>query len=144
MVRKIGQSLLNVHGGMGGGGVPSTFLFSNFRANTIGPIWKFFHWQMLQGCAYKYQIQNLFGIIIIIIARTIEKKTNLVLGWTPPPPPPLLAIRELKFVSSFRSSNFVHFSNQLKLTQKNVNPLNFTRNKRCVHSFWFHLNVEVV
>ena len=31
--------------------------------------------------------------------------------------------------------SFVHFSNQLKLTQKNVNPLNFTRNKRCVHSF---------
>ena len=59
------------------------------------------------------------------------------------PPPPTVGHQRVK-MSAFRSFNFVHFSNQLKLTQKNVNPLNFTRNEECVHPFWFHLNVDVV
>ena len=68
MVSKIGQSLLNAHGGMEGGSqAPSLSLI--FRANTVGPI------------------QNLFGIIIIITALTTEKKNQFGVGLDPPSPP---------------------------------------------------------
>ena len=40
MVRKIGQFLLNAHGGGGGGS--STFPLSNFRAKTVGSILEIF------------------------------------------------------------------------------------------------------
>ena len=42
-------------GGGGGGGwlpPPNTLLLSNFRAKTVGPIWKFFGGQMPQEWAY--------------------------------------------------------------------------------------------
>ena len=68
----------------------------------------------------------------MIIALTIEKKNQF--GVWLDPPPPTVGHQRVK-MSAFRSFNFVHFSNQLKLTQKNVNPLNFTRNEQCVHPF---------
>ena len=68
-------------------------------------------------------------------------------GGGAPPPPPLLAIRGLRSVSfQILSTSFISAIN-LNLHKKNVKPaklLNFTRNKRCVHSFWFHFSFEVV
>ena len=58
--------------------------------------------------------------------------------------PPSVGHQRVKICQLSDLVNFVHFSNQLKFTQKNVNLLNFTRNKQCVNSFWFHFNFEVV
>ena len=52
--------------------------------------------------------------------------------------PPSVGHQRVKICQLSDLVNFVHFSNQLKFTQKKCQPaklLNFTRNKRCVHSF---------
>ena len=126
-----------MEGWKGGGGVPSTFPFSNFRANMV----RLNIFSLTDAPRMCLQIQNLFGIIIII-ALTIEKKNQFGVGLDPPPPPThththTVGHQRVKISSAFRSFNFVHFSNQLKLTPKNVNPLNFTRNKGAFIHFDF-------
>ena len=129
-----------------GGRVPSTFPFSNFRANTVGPIWKFFHWQ----CSKDVPTNKKFVWNNNNNNSSHHWEEKPIWCWAGPPHPTVghqrVKICQLLDLSTLFISaiNFVHFSNQLKLTQKNVNPLNFTRNKWCIHSFSFHLNVEVV
>ena len=51
---------------------------------------------------------------------------------------PVIGHQRVKICQLSDLINFVHFSNQFKLTKKNCKPtklLTFTRNKWCVHSF---------